>query len=58
MSLILILSYRLKKVTNYNDLHCLEIQRFAHISGTRCRIVMGFGSEGRILDGQVDYIEN
>ena len=56
MSLILILSYRLKKVTN--DLHCLEIQRFAHISGTRFQIVMGFGSKYRILDGQVDYIEN
>ena len=41
MSLILILSYRLKEVTNSNVLHCLEIQRFAHISGTRYRIVIG-----------------
>ena len=58
MSLILILSYRLKQVTNSNVLHCLEIQRFAHISGTRFRIVMGFMSKCRILNGQVDYIEN
>ena len=58
MLLILILSYKLKEVTNYNVLHCLQIQRFGHISGTRFWIVMGFGSEGRILDGQVDYFEN
>ena len=57
MSLILIMSYRLKEVTNSNVLHCLEIQRFAHISGTRSRIVMGFGSKCRSLNGQVDYIE-
>ena len=43
-------------MTNYNVLHCLEIQ--THISGTRFRIVMGFGSKRRILNGQVDYIEN
>ena len=58
MSLILIWSYRLKEVTNSNVLHCLEIQRFAHISGTRFLIVMGFGSQCRILNGQVDHIEN
>ena len=58
MSLILLLSYRLKEVTNSNVLHCLEIQRFAHISGTRFWIVMGFGSKCRILNGQVDYNEN
>ena len=58
MSLILILSYRRKEVTISNVLHCLEIQRFAHISGTRFQIVMGFGSKCRILNGQVDYIEN
>ena len=58
MSLILILSYRLKKVTNSNVLHCLEIQRFAHISGTIFPIVMWFESTCRILNGQVDYIEN
>ena len=58
MSLILILSYRLKEETNSNVLHCLEIQRFAHISGTRCRIVMGFGSNCRIRNEQVDYIES
>ena len=45
MSLIFILSYRQKEVTNSNVLYCLEIQRFAHISGTRFRIVMGFGSK-------------
>ena len=58
MSLILILSCRLKQVTNSNVLDCLEIQRFAHISGTSFRIVMGFRSTCRILSGQVDYIEN
>ena len=58
MSLILILSYRLKEVTNSDVLHCSEIQRFAHISGTRYGIVMGFGSKCRITNGQVDYIEN
>ena len=42
MSLMLILSYRRKEVTISNVLHCLEIQRFAHISGTRFQIVMGF----------------
>ena len=58
MSLILILGYRRKEVTNSNVLHCLKIPRFAHISGTRFRIVMGFGSKCRNLNGQVDYIEN
>ena len=52
MSQILILSYRLKEVTNSIVLHCLEIQGCAHISGTRFRIVMGFGSKCRILNGQ------
>ena len=45
-------------MTNSNVLHCLENQRFAHISGTRFRLVMGFRSKCRILNGQVDYIEN
>ena len=60
MSLILILSYRLKEVTNSEVLRCLEIQRCSYISGTRFRIVMGFGSKCRILNGQVevDYIQN
>ena len=58
MSLILILSYRLKEATNSNVLRCLEIQRFPHISGTRLRIVIGFGSKCRILNGQVGYIEH
>ena len=48
-----VISYRLKEVTNSNVLHCLETQRFAHISGTRFWIVMGFGSKCRILNGQV-----
>ena len=56
--LIFILSYRLKEVTNSNVLHCLKNQKFAHISGTRFRIVMGFGSKCRIVNGHVDYIEN
>ena len=58
MSLILILSYRLKQMTYSYVLHCLEIQRIAHISWTRCRIVMGYGSKCRIWYVQVDYIEN
>ena len=58
MSLILNLSCRLKEVTDYNVLLCLEIHRFAHISGTRFRIVMGFGSKCGILNGLVDHIEN
>ena len=58
MSLILILSYRLKEVTNSNVFHCLDIQRFAHISRTRFRIVIGIGSKCRISNGQVDHIEN
>ena len=58
MSLILILSYRLKQMTYSYVLHCFEIQRFTHISGTRCRIVMGSGSKCMSLNGQADYIEN
>ena len=58
MSLILILSYRLKEVTNSNVLHWLQIQRCCHISGTRFQIVMGFWSKCRILNWQVDYSEN
>ena len=57
MSLILILSYRLKQMTYSYVLHCFEIQRIAHISWTRCRIVMGYGSKCRIWNWQVDYIE-
>ena len=50
--------YSLKEVTNSYVLHCLEIQRYAHISGTRFRIVIGFGSKCRILNGQADYSEH
>ena len=39
-------------------LHCFEIQRIPHISWTRCRIVMRYGSTCRILYVQIDYIEN
>ena len=33
--------YRLKEVTNSNVLHCLEFQRFAHISWTQILDCMG-----------------
>ena len=58
MSRMLILSYRLKEATDSNALLCLEIHKFIHIFGTRFWIVMGFGLKCRILNGQVDYIEN
>ena len=58
MSLILILSYRLKQMTYSNVLQCFEIQRIAHISWTRCQIVMGYGSKCRIWYVQKGYIEN
>ena len=58
MSLILILSYRLKQMTYSYVLHCFQIPRIAHISWTRCRIVMGYGSKCRIWYVQVVYIEN
>ena len=45
-------------ILSSNVLHCLEIQRFAHIFGTRFRIAMGFRTKCRILNRQVDYIEN
>ena len=51
MSLILIVRYWLKRVTNSYVLHCLEIQRIDHISGTRCWIVMRFGSRCSIING-------
>ena len=58
MSLIFILSYRLKQMTYSYVLHCFEIQRIALISWTRCRIARGYGSKCRICYAQVDYIEN
>ena len=58
MSLILILSYRLKQMSYFYVLHCFEIQGIAHISWTRCQIVMGYGSKCRIWYEKVDYIEN
>ena len=53
MSLLLILSYRLKQMT-YSY---VEIQRIAHIPWTRCRIVMWYGSKCRIWYVRVDYLE-
>ena len=47
------LSYTLKEV-----LHCLKMQRIAHISGTRCRILMAFRSKCMIWNAQVDYMSN
>ena len=54
---VAIIDFELQAKRGDNVLH-LEIQRFAHISRSRFRIVMGFGSNCRILNGQVDYIEN
>ena len=54
---ILILSYRLKEVTNSYVLHCFLIQRIVHISATRCPIETGFVSNCSILNGLVIYIE-
>ena len=50
MSGILILSYRLKEVTNSYVLHCA-------ISATVRPIEMGFGSKYSIFNGQQIYIE-
>ena len=58
MSGILILSYRLREVTNFCVLYCFSTSKNIHISTTRCLIEMGFGSKCRILNRQVIYIEN
>ena len=58
MSLMLILSYRLKQMTHSYVLQCFEIDKIAHVSWTRCRIVMGYGSKCRIWYVQEGYIEN
>ena len=58
MSLMLILSHRLKQMTYSYVLHCFEIKRIAHISWTRRWIVMGMDQKCRIWYVQVDYIEN
>ena len=52
-----ILSHRLKEMTNSYVLLCFELQRIVHISATRCLIKMGFGSQCRILNGQVIYVK-
>ena len=53
MSGILVLSYRLKEVTNSYVLHCFCSSKNVHICATRCLIEMGFGSKCGILNGQV-----
>ena len=58
MSGILILSYRLKKVTNSYVLHCFWTSKNVHISATKCLIEMEFGSKCNILNGQVIYVKN
>ena len=59
VSTILILSYRPKKMPNsYAFFIVKEDQRFAHISGAKCPIVIGFGSKCSSLKGHVAYIEN
>ena len=57
MSGILILSYRLKKVTNSYVLHCFEHHRIIRISSTRCPIEMQFGLKCSNSNGKVIYIE-
>ena len=56
MSGILILSNRLKVVTNLYVLHCFEHHRIIHISSTRCQIEMGFGLKCSNLKGQEIWI--
>ena len=55
---ILILSYKLREVTNSYVSHCFELQRIVHISTTICPIEMGFGSKCCILNERVIYTEN
>ena len=57
MSGILILSHRLKEVTNSSVLHCFELQRIVCISATRYPIEMEFGLKCRILNGQLIYVK-
>ena len=57
MSETLILSYRLKEVTNSYVLHHFELHRIVHISATTCPIEMGFGPKCSIFNEQVIYIE-
>ena len=57
MSGILILSYRLKEVTNSYVFHCFELHRIVCISSTRCPIEIGFESKCSNSNTQVIYIE-
>ena len=57
MSGILILSYRLKQVTNSMFYVVYELQRIVHISTIRCPIEMGFESKCSILNGQMIHAE-
>ena len=59
MSVILILSYRVKEVTNSYVFHCFfNFKECFHISTTRYPIEMGFRSKCSILNGQVINVEN
>ena len=53
MSGILILSYRLKHVTNSYVLHCFCTSKNVHISTTRCPIEKRFGLKCGISNGEV-----
>ena len=57
MSGILILSYKLKEVTNSYVLHCFELHRIVHISSPRGPAEMRFGSKCNNSNGEVIYIE-
>ena len=58
MSGILIMSYRLKEVTNSYVLHCFWTSKNVHNSATRCPIEMGFVSKCSILDRHQGILKN
>ena len=58
MSGTLILSYRLKEVTNSYVFHCFLISKNVHISTTTCPIEMGFESKQSILNGRKINVKN
>ena len=57
MSGVLILSNRLKEVTNSYVLYWFEHHRIIHISSTKCLIQMGFGLKCSNSNGKVIYTE-
>ena len=57
MSGVLILSYRLKEVTNFLCFTLFLNSKNDHISAPRCQIEMGFESKCFILNRQMIYIE-